>query len=493
VRGQELLADCDAVVIDALANPSLVARARANGVEPSVYDVGKRGGASDSTRQEEINALLVRLAREGKRVVRLKGGDPFVFGRGGEEALALAAARCAFEVVPGVTAGVAAPAYAGIPVTHRGLAASVTFVTGHEDPSKEDEQVDWSALARAGGTIVLYMGVRALPRIVACLRDGGLAGDTPAAAIRWGTHPRQQTVEATLATLVDAITSARLMAPVITVIGRVVELRDQIAWFEARPLFGRRILVTRARAQASTLSRRLTAEGADVVETPAIRIEPLDQAPLRDTLSRLSTYGWAIFTSQNAVAWFWEGLRSIPLDARALAGIQLAAIGPATSGALLERGLAVDVVPQRFVAEGLLDVLRQRDDVRGARVLYATAEGARDVLPAGLREMGARVDVVPLYRSVPSSDGASELRERLEHGEIDLVTLTSASSVDGYVAAVGAEAARLAPAASIGPITTDAARRAGLTVAIEAEVSTIDGLVDAIVRSRPTDRGARGD
>lgn len=496
VRGQELLADCDAVVLDALANPSLVARARAgreNGTEPVVYDVGKRGGSSESARQDEINALLVRLAREGKRVVRLKGGDPFVFGRGGEEALALAASRCAFEVVPGVTAGIAAPAYAGIPVTHRGLAATVTFVTGHEDPEKEEEQVDWSALARGGGTIVLYMGVRALPRIVARLMDGGLDGTTPAAAIRWGTHPRQQTVEATLATLVDAVTAAGLTAPVITVIGRVVELRRQIAWLESRPLFGRRILVTRARAQASTLSGRLTAQGAEVVETPAIHIEPLDQAPLREALAQLSSYGWAIFTSQNAVAWFWEGLRSIPLDARALAGIKLAAIGPATASALLDHGLAVDVVPARFVAEGLLDVLGSRQDIRGARVLYATAEGARDVLPAGLREMGARVDVVPLYRSVPSRDGAPELRARLEQGEIDLVTLTSASSVDGYVGAVGVDAARRVPAASIGPITTEAARRAGLTVTVEAEVSTIDGLVDAIVRSHPSDRGARGD
>ncbi|MGH2901456.1 MAG: uroporphyrinogen-III C-methyltransferase, partial [Solirubrobacteraceae bacterium] len=355
LRGGELLVTCDAIVYDALANPALLALAqvRERDVPVELHDVGKRGGAAESAKQDEINALLVRLAQEGKRVVRLKGGDPLVFGRGSEEAQALAAAGIRFEIVPGVTAGIAAPAYAGIPVTHRGMATSVTFVTGHEDPSKERTTVDWSALARSGGTIVLYMGVKSLPRIAAALIDGGLAADTPAAAVEWGTHPRQRTVTATLATLAGAIERESVEAPVITVIGSVVSLRDEISWFDARPLFGRRVVVTRARSQSASLSERLAAMGAQVVEMPATRIERTDSVPLRAAIARLSEFGWVMFTSQNAVRIFWEELRALSLDARAFAGVKIAAVGPATASALLEHGLAVDVSPERFVAEAL--------------------------------------------------------------------------------------------------------------------------------------------
>ncbi|HTJ21112.1 MAG TPA: uroporphyrinogen-III C-methyltransferase [Gemmatimonadaceae bacterium] len=484
LRGGELLVTADAIVYDALANPDLLALAsvRERDEPVELHAVGKRGGAPESAKQHEINELLIRLAREGKRVVRLKGGDPFVFGRGSEEAQALAAAGIRFEVVPGVTAGIAAPAYAGIPVTHRRAATSVTFVTGHEDPTDENGgSVDWSALARAGGTIVLYMGVTKLPRIVSALVAGGMAADTPAAAVQWGTYPRQRTVTATLGTLVTQIERAGMRPPIITVIGPVVSLRDEIAWFERRALFGKRIIVTRAQSQAATISERLAAAGAEVLEMPASRIEPLDPAPLQRAIEELARYRFVIFTSQNAVRIFWDELRAGARDARAFAGVEIAAIGPATAAALLERGLSVDVAPERFVAEALLDALRDRRDLRGARVLYAAAAGARETLEVGLRELGGVVDRVELYRSVPDGAGGAALRERLLRDEADLATFTSASSVTNFVAAVGADAAGRVPAASIGPVTSQAARDAGLRVDVEATQSTIAGLVDAIV------------
>jgi uroporphyrinogen III methyltransferase/synthase len=495
VRGRELLAHCDAVVYDALANPTLLTLARReDGGAPELHDVGKRGGDTESARQEGINALLVRLAGEGKRVVRLKGGDPFVFGRGSEEAQALAAGTIPFEVVPGVTAGIAAPAYAGIPVTHRGLATSVTFVTGHEDPAKGAPGVDWGALARSGGTIVLYMGVKTLPRVAGALMTGGMPADTPAAAVEWGTCPRQRTVVATLATLADRAVAEGIGAPTIVVVGPVVALRGEIAWLEARPLFGRTVVVTRARAQASPLADRLRALGAEVLELPATRVEPADPAPLRAALRSLSAYAWAAFTSANAVRLTWDMLRAGGLDARAFAGVKLCAVGPATAEALLERGLAADLMPERFVAEGVLAALAERRDVSGARVLYVAAEGARDALPDGLRAMGATVDVVIAYRSVAERDGAAAaaLRRALEAGEVDLVTYTSASGVRAFVDAVGSDGARRAPAAVIGPVTAAAARDAGAAVAVEASSSTIEGLVDAVAAHFAAARATAG-
>ncbi|HEX6964943.1 MAG TPA: uroporphyrinogen-III C-methyltransferase, partial [Gemmatimonadaceae bacterium] len=405
VRARELLTTCDAVVYDALVNPSILTSiGRADDASIELHFVGKRGGER-SARQDDINALLVRLAREGKRVVRLKGGDPYVFGRGSEEAQLLAREGIAFEVVPGVTAGVAAPAYAGIPVTHRGVATSVTFVTGHEDPTKEETGTDWAALARAGGTIVLYMGVKRLPDIVAALTDGGLSSETPAAVIEWGTYPRQRAVTATLATVVACAQAAGIGAPSITVIGDVVRLREEIAWFDTRALHGRRVVVTRARTQASELSEMLRALGADVVEVPAIRIEPLDRAPLDEALRAIASYRWLILTSRNAVEIVWDALRRRGLDARALAPVKLCAVGPGTADALLEHGLAVDLVPERAVAEGVIDALAARDDVRGARVLFPRAEGAREVLPTKLAELGAKVDAIAIYKSVPDNAG----------------------------------------------------------------------------------------
>jgi uroporphyrinogen III methyltransferase / synthase len=487
VRASALLDDCDAIVHDALVAPDLLSAVRARRAAPAeMHFAGKRGGDESSARQDEITALLVHLARAGKSVVRLKGGDPFVFGRGSEEAQALARANVPFEVVPGVTAGVAAPAYAGIPVTHRGMATGVTFVTGHEDRGKAASQTNWKALAQSGTTIVLYMGVRSLPRTAQALIAGGMSPDTPAAAIQWATYPVQRTVEATLETLAGRVEAAGLTAPVLAIIGRVVSLRDEIRWFdvpERRPLLGRRILVTRATSQASTLSEQLRALGAAVTEMPATRVEPLDRAPLIAAITGggLSRYRHIVFTSQNAVHVVWDTLCAAGLDARALAGIVVSAVGPATAGALLEHGIAVDVSPKRFVAEGVLEALASRSDVHGARVLYPAAAGARDALPAGLRQLGAVVDVIPVYRSVFDGTDAAALCARLAAGELDLVTVTSASAVRGYLEAAGPELVGRVGAISIGPITSEAARAAGIPIIAEADPSTIGGLVAAIL------------
>ena len=483
VRGKKLIESADAIVYDALANKDLLPADAVEAGHPELFDVGKRGGDNKSVPQSDINELLVRLARDGKRVVRLKGGDPFVFGRGSEEAQALNDASVPFEVVPGVTAGIAAPAYAGIPVTHRGLGTSVTFVTGHEEPGKATTQTNWNALAKAGGTIVLYMGVKTLPTIAAALIEGGMPGEIPAAAIQWGTLPRQRTVVATLETLAEMAAAAGVTAPVITIIGWPVILRDEIDWFERRPLFGKRIVVTRAAQQSSVLTDRLAELGADVLEMPATTIARLDLAPLRAEMAALEGYQWLVFTSQNAVSIFWEQLLGSGRDARALAGLSIAAVGPATAGALLERGIAVDVIPERFVAEGLLEKLSERDDVAGARVLYVTAEGSREVLPEGLESLGAEVNIIHAYRSIRDGTGANKLKKALDSGTVSAVTFTSASAVRGYVDAVGEELSLRAPAVTIGPQTSEAVTAAGIELLGEAEESTTDGLLAAVERA----------
>jgi uroporphyrinogen III methyltransferase/synthase len=481
LRGKQLIDSADAVVYDALANSALLPPGARETGRPELYYVGKRGGARDSVSQHEINELLVRLAREGKRVVRLKGGDPFVFGRGSEEAQSMNDSSIEFEIVPGITAGIAAPMYAGIPVTHRGLSTSVTFVTGHEDPAKPHTQTNWSALAKSGGTIVLYMGVKTLSAITRALIDGGMPPEVPAAAIQWGTHPKQRTVVATLETIADKAVEKNIASPSIIIIGWSVVLRDELNWFEQRPLFGKRIVVTRATQQAQALSEKLRELGADVIEMPATQVARLDLAPLRAAVRDLSAYQWLILTSQNAVSIFWEQLLGERRDARALAGLRIAAVGPATAGALLEHGIAVDVIPERFVAEGLLEKMRERDDVSGKRVLYVTAEGARDVLPRGLEELGAEVVVLECYRSILDGEGAARLARAIEAGKVDLATFTSGSAVRGYVEAVGEDLAARIPAASMGPQTTQALRDAGIEARIEARESTIDGLVSAVL------------
>ncbi len=455
VRGHELLERCDAVVYDALADRRLLEL-----VPPAAerIDAGKRAG-SHRMSQDEINALLVELGGRLGCVVRLKGGDPFVFGRGGEEALALQAAGVAFEVVPGVSSAYAVPAYAGIPVTHRGMAAQVTFVTGHEDAEREGSALDWASLAATPGTLVFLMGVRTLARNAASLIEHGMSPATPAAVISDGTRPGQRSVTAPLGEIAEA--AAGLGAPAIVLVGEVAALRDQLAWYERRPLHGRRIAVTRARAQASGLAARLEQLGAEVVQAPAIRIQPLEVGEIDP-----AAFDLICLTSQNGVEQLISG------DVRRLAGRRVAAVGSATAAALRGRGIEPDVVPATATQEGLLEAV---GDVAGQTALVATAEGARDVLADGLRAAGATVTVVHLYRTLAEPVDVEALQA------CDLVTFTSSSTVANVVAALEpADRARLR-AISIGPVTTAALRAVGIEPAAEADPHDVDGLVSCVL------------
>jgi uroporphyrinogen III methyltransferase/synthase len=462
-RGEELLRRAEVVVYDRLASRVLLDLAPP-GTE--LIDAGK-SPAGVALTQEQINEVLVDRGRAGREVVRLKGGDPFVFGRGGEEAEACRAAGVPFEVVPGVTSAIAAPAYAGIPVTHRGVSTSVTVVTGHEDPTKPGIDTDWDALARAGGTLVVLMGASNVREIARLLVEGGRPPTTPVAAVRWGTRPEQHTVRGTLATIADL----GVEAPSAVVVGEVAAL--DLGWFEQRPLFGRRIVVTRAREQASTLRSRLEGLGAEVIELPSIAIQPVDF-----DLPPLAAYAWLVFTSANGVdAFFERGLAPAGLDTRALGGTRVAAIGPGTSDALARRGIRVDLLPERFVAESLLAAFPDPEQ-EGERVLLARAESARDVLPQGLTARGYSVAVLGVYRTVPVEPDPADLA-RVRAGEVDAVTFTSSSTVTNFCDAVGADVAPLR-VVSIGPVTSNTARERGLTVHAEADPHTIDGLVDAV-------------
>ncbi len=444
-RGAELLAAADVVVHDRLGTDALLDLAPATARRISV---GKAPGVADAT-QDQINALLIEHGRAGHHVVRLKGGDPFVFGRGGEEAEALAAAHVPFEIVPGVTSAVAGPAYAGIPVTHRGLSTHVTIVTGHEDPTKPHPDVDWARLAATGGTLVILMGAKTLPAIADQLLAGGLSTDTPVAAVHAATRAEQRTTRATLGTVADL----EVAAPAVVIVGAVAGL--DLAWFERRPLFGRTIVVTRAREQASELRARLEQLGAGVVELPAIRIDPLPVV-----LPPLDDVEWLVLTSANGVtALFERGILPAGGDARILAGTRVAAIGPGTAAALARYGVRADLVPDRYVAEALLDAFPAPTRAP-ARLLVARAEQARDVLPDGLRAKGYDVDVLPLYRTRAAEPDAATL-ERVRADTVDAVTFTSSSTVRNFVDLVGP----LDPqpcTVSIGPVTTATARELGL-------------------------------
>jgi uroporphyrinogen III methyltransferase/synthase len=473
-RSLALIAAADAVFYDRLIPPGALAGARE---DAELVYVGKQPGVA-SVPQEEIGERLVEAARAGKSVVRLKGGDPFVFGRGGEEGEALREAGVEFEVVPGVTAGVAATAYAGIPVTHREDASAVAFVTGHEDPEKEQTALDWDALARFPGTLVFYMGVKRLAENAAALIAAGRDPEQPAAAIERGTMAGQRTVGATLGTIAAAVEREGVGAPALIVIGPVAARRQRLAWLERRPLHGRRIVVTRARAQASGLAATLRELGADVVELPAIRIEPLlETAAVRDAVAAIDRYALVCLTSPNGVRLLFEALAAAGLDARALAGATVAAIGPGTRRALSGRGIAADVVPERFVAEALVEALASVE-VAGKRVLVARAAEARDVLPEALRERGAEVDVVPLYETVREQPDAAAIEAAQA---ADYVTFTSSSTVTNLTAALGDRFPSSARIVSIGPVTSETARAAGLTVDIEAAQHDIDGLLAALL------------
>jgi uroporphyrinogen III methyltransferase / synthase len=472
-RSLELIACADAILHDRLIPPGALDGARE---DAELVYVGKQPGGH-TMRQEEINELLVKLGSEGKRVVRLKGGDPFVFGRGGEEAQALREAGVPFEVVPGVTAGVAAPAYAGIPVTHRDQASAVAFITGHEDPDKPDTAIDWYALAAFPGTLVFYMGVGNIEAIARRLIEAGRPENEHVAVVERGTLPGQRTVTGVLADIDKRVADAAVRPPAITLVGPVAKLREQLAWVEERPLHGRSVVVTRARAQASGLAAQLATLGADVVETPAIRIEPRPVAgEVRAAAEAIGEYALVCVTSPNGASLLMDALAEIGKDARALSGATVAAIGPGTAGELASRGIRADIVPERSVAEALVEAL-EHVPVTGRRVLVARAAEARDLLPDALRERGAEVDVVALYdtRAEPLSEQQLE-----KAAAADYLTFTSSSTVRFFIEA-GGRVGNGTRVVSIGPVTSETARELGLPLHVEAERHDIPGLVDALL------------
>jgi uroporphyrinogen III methyltransferase / synthase len=472
-RALDLIAGADAILYDRLIPPGALDGARP---DAELRYVGKQPGGHSHT-QEEINDLLVELGRAGRQVVRLKGGDPFVFGRGGEEAQALAAAGIRFEVVPAVTAGVAAPAYAGIPVTHRDDASAVALVTGHEDPEKPESALDWPALAAFPGTLVLYMGIKNLAGIATSLVEAGRPAEQPVAVVERGTLAGQRTVTGTLADIAERVAQAGIRPPAVTVVGSVARLRAELEWLERRPLFGRRVVVTRARAQASGLAARLTDLGAAVVETPAIRIQPRtdDDPEVTAAVERLTDYALVCVTSPNGAALLMDAVERAGGDARSFAGVTVAAIGPGTAAELRRRGIRADIVPPKSVAESLVESLAGVA-VERRRVLVARAAEARDVLPDALTERGAQVDVVALYDTVAEPLSDDQLAAA---SEADYVTFTSSSTVRFYTQAGGrVNGARVV---SIGPVTSKTARELGLPVDVEAERHDIDGLVDALL------------
>jgi len=487
VRGAECIRRADVVVHDRLVNLRLLELARP---PAKIIDVGK-APARPRVSQDQINKLLVAKARSGKTVCRLKGGDPFVFGRGGEEALALAEAGVPFEVVPGVTSAVAGPAYAGIPVTHRGLASSVTLVTGSEDPAKEHAAIDWASLAKGRGTLVFLMGARNLATIAEALVRYGRAPSTPLAIVEWATYPFQVTVETTLDEARDPVFAQRIQPPVVVVVGDVAGLRGRLRWFERKPLFGKRIVVTRPRRQAASLVQQLEELGAEVIELPTIEIKPLkDFGKLDAALRRLGSCDWVVFTSVNGVGACFDRLAAMGRDARAFGTARVAAIGEVTAAELVQRGIRPDLVPPTFTSAGLAEAFKRRR-IRGKRLLLLRADIAPDDLPSLLRERGARVRTVAAYRTVRARPGATAMQVLVDR-PVDVVAFTSASTARAFAAIadrsrqeVGrTQRHRLASKivyASIGPETTRAADSCALKIALEATTHTARGLVEAIV------------
>ncbi|MFP4192170.1 MAG: uroporphyrinogen-III C-methyltransferase [Candidatus Hydrogenedentota bacterium] len=476
LRGRECLEHADVVVYDTLANEVFLEWAR----QAEHIFVGKSADRH-TLLQEEINRVLAEQARRVNRVVRLKGGDPFVFGRGGEEALYLAEQGIPFEVVPGVTAGAAVPAYAGIPVTHRGLAGSVTLITGHEDPAKEESGIDLGTLGLKG-TLVFFMPVKNLPKLCAELIRLGRDPGTPAAVIEWGTYPRQRSVRGTLRGIAAQAEEANIQPPAVAVVGEVAALADRLSWFESRPLFGQRIAVTRSRQQASDLVGRLSELGADVFEFPTIQIKPPEEP---GDFGWIGDYDWIVFTSVNGVEMLFERLDAQGCDARDLAGVRLCVIGAATAGAVRKRFLRIDAMPDKYVAEELLAVIHAHEpDLRGKRFLLPRADIARSFLPEELRKHGAEVTELVAYRTVPAEESAA-LADRLVAHQPTLITFASSSTVRNFCRLLGEERTKRiqqeAVAASIGPITSATARECGFHVAVEPAQHDIPHLVEAIV------------
>lgn len=478
LKGKAALERADTIVYDFLANEDLLRYARP---DCEKICVGKRPGEKTMP-QEEINQLLIGKAAEGEMVVRLKGGDPFIFGRGGEEAQSLARAEIPFEVVPGISSGYAAAAYAGIPLTHRDLASSVTFLTGHEDPSKPSAGIDWPRLASGTGTLVLFMGVHNLPEISAALTNMGRDPNTPVAVIRWGTRAQQQTVTGTLADI--AAKAENVEPPAVIVVGEVVWLRKELNWFERLPLFGRRIVTTRTREQSKALREALEEYGAEAVEIPAIEIrDPHSWKRLDRAVGRLKEFDYLLFTSANGVKKFLHRLQTCGHDLRDLKGLQIGAIGPGTAAELGKTGVHADFMPKEYRAEGLIDFFKDID-IRGKAFLIPRAKVARDILPASLEKQGAHVEVVESYETVQPQFAPGEL-ERILAPAPDAVTFTSSSTVTNFLRLIEDQHLRKVldsvAIASIGPITSDTIRKQGLHVSVTAKESTIPGLVQALL------------
>lgn len=486
-KGYDCLERADVVIYDYLANPRFLSHVRA---DAELIYVGKRG-FSEHVTQDQINAIIVEKALEdgGKLVARLKGGDPFIFGRGGEEALALVEAGVPFEVVPGISSGYGAPAYAGIPVTHRGITTDMAFVTGHEDPTKAESDINWEHLATAVGTICFFMGIKNLPTISKRLIENGRDPKTPVALVRWGTTPRQEVLVGTVEDIAEKAAEANFKAPAITIVGDVVSLREKLKWFESKELFGHTVIVTRSRTQASELTDKLEELGVEALEFPTIRtIDPESFDDVDAAIGHVEDYDWIVLTSVNAVDAFFNRLIAQGRDIRSVANARFASVGPATSERLRSRGINPDYVPSEYKAEGVVEGFVERGVGAGVKVLIPRAADARDVIPDTLRERGAEVDVVHVYRTVMGQGEASVI-ERLVNGDVDVVTFTSSSTVKNFMSLLEAglpqdvtveQALEGVRFASIGPITSDTARELGLTVDIEAEEFTIPGLVESV-------------
>jgi len=480
VKGKECIEKADVLVYDYLASPTLLKLAKE---DTEIIYVGKKGG-DHTLSQDGINDLLVEKAKTNAVVTRLKGGDPFIFGRGGEEAEVLIDAGIAFEIVPGVTSAIAAPAYAGIPLTHRKFTATVSLVTGHERPDKEESNIDWEAISKSG-TIVFLMGVKNLPNIVERLQKHGKDPKTPVALVRWGTTTNQETVTGTLSTIVDNVNKAGLKSPSIIIVGEVVSLREKMQWFENKPLFGKRIIITRARKQASDLVKMLSDLGADCIESPSIKvIAPADYTPMDNSIENLSKFDWIVFTSVNGVEYFFDRLFSNGYDVRKLHTMKTACIGPATAEKLRGFGLKSDIIPKNYRAESVVDAF-QNEAVKDKNILIPRAEQARPVLPVELKKMGAIVDEVVAYRTVEVAENAEVLIDQLRSGTVDAVTFTSSSTVKNFAAVLPeaeiTDIMKNVTVACIGPITADTAKELGLKTDICADTYTIPGLTEAIL------------
>jgi len=479
VRALEYIQIADTIVYDRLADDRLLAKARPDA--EFIY-VGK-ASSNHTMRQEDINQLLVDKGKEGKTVVRLKGGDPFVFGRGGEEALLLVENKIPFEIVPGITSAISVPAYAGIPVTHRGIATSFAVVTGHEDPTKAEPTIKWSHLATAVDTLVFLMGVENLSYITKSLIENGRLADTPAAVIRWGTKPEQLVLVTTVGEAAATVAEQGIKPPAIFIVGEVVNLRQHLAWFDQRLLFGKTVLVTRTKEQASALTSELEVLGAQCIEAPAIKLVPPESyAELDKAIEQLHAYNWLIFTSVNGVEHFFDRLHIGNRDSRTLGNVRIAAIGAQTAAKLRNYGILADIVPLEFRAEGVVEALTGRIE-QGMSILIPRALVARDILPEQLRQMGATVDVVPVYRTLAGDTDGEMLAEKLRAGQIELVTFTSSSTVTNLLNLLGSQGAELlknAKVACIGPITANTCLEHGITPDVIAENYTIKGMVQAI-------------